>query len=384
MRLLKQIQELGCPHVKAGGRKVTSQLKILHVVESFGGGVASALSQYALATLDYEHHLLCAERSEAYADDGEAGVFASYRILPRSPVAAMSAVRNAAQELQPDIVHAHSSFGGLYVRLALRATARRPIIYTPHGYAFERKDVSPVIAHAFRAIEWLLHFNTSAYAACSPREAQLSLFSRTSNVHFIPNVAEVPLTSVIAEEQRRQVPIVAIAGRLTPARDPDFVAAVSEMLAAKGLELKFVWVGDGEPRYRQVLESAGVSVTGWLPRTDALKVLARATLHLHPATWDGFPMVLLEANRLRVPSVLRDIPPFESLPGVVKVKSVADAAEKIARLTRDEGGRRSLLNLWDDYLANHTTDVQRARLANLYESEFSGRMRRVLSGQARR
>ncbi|WP_223286226.1 hypothetical protein [Kocuria atrinae] len=38
---------------------------VLHVVEAFGGGVAAAVRDYARATPECDHHLLCHLRPEA-------------------------------------------------------------------------------------------------------------------------------------------------------------------------------------------------------------------------------------------------------------------------------------------------------------------------------
>ena len=102
--------------------------KVLHVAESFGGGVATALAQYASATPELEHHLLRTVRQGDYIDGGELKVFSTVNELPRNPLAARTAIREAVGSLTPSVVHAHSSFGGAYVRTSIRARPEMQIV----------------------------------------------------------------------------------------------------------------------------------------------------------------------------------------------------------------------------------------------------------------
>lgn len=344
--------------------------KVLHVVESFGGGVATALAQYASATPSVEHHLLRAERSGDFIDGGELDKFATVRELPRRPFAARRMILRTIRELSPSVVHAHSSIAGAYVRLFVRATDERAIIYTPHGYSFERKDVNESIRRAYHFIEWLLARNTTAYAACSKREAELSRFAGfAGRVVHVPNVSTDPPEQGVAVSRRDAGMGVISVGRLTPARDPYFFAEVVRNVHKRDPSVRFTWVGGGDTSYGGALKDLGVQVTGWLSRHEAMAYVRAADAHIHTSSWDGFPMVLLEANAMRVPSLVRDIEPFVSVPLTLRSETPEEMAEKILEM-RHSSHRRLALDLWDEYLSENTAKIQAERLMSLYETRL--------------
>lgn len=355
---------------------MNASIKVLHVVESFGGGVATALAQYAEATPEVEHHLLRGERPGDFIDEGELGAFATVKRLPRNPFRARRVIRSVTRQTNPAVVHAHSSFGGAYVRLSLRSSRKTPIVYTPHGFSFERGDISAASKLAFLAAETLLSKNTAAYAACSPREAELSHFRNFSgDIVHVPNVVEyleTQSTKVDTEiytnaaygTEDLRLSVVSV-GRLTPARDPLFFAEVVRIVQSRVRNIDFTWVGGGDEKYAEVLRDLGVHVTGWLPRSEAMAILSSSDLHVHTASWDGFPMVLLEANARRIPSLVRTIVPFSAVPSSLCCETPAAMAERILGM-RQPFARTEPLGLWDNYLADNKPHVQRERLMALY------------------
>lgn len=340
--------------------------RVLHVVESYGGGVATAMEQYVAATPEIEHYLLRAIRGESYAESGELVAYADVRELPSSLRGSRVAIQKAVKEISPDIVHAHSSFGGAFVRATLVASKRRPIIYTPHGFAFERADVSAGVRGLYRVAEAILSRNTTVIAACSPREARLaaSMISATKIVH-VPNVVDLQTTGL---QEARSIcsSVVAGFGRLTPAREPKFFLDVVKAVRRTTSDITFRWIGGGEDRYIEEFRRNDVEVSGWLPRGDALSKFAESSLHIHSAAWDGFPMVLLEANALRIPSLVRTIPAFESLPQELKASSPEGMAARALAAISSSRERQSLLTRWDEVLLDNTREVQRERLLNAY------------------
>jgi hypothetical protein len=142
-----------------------------------------------------EHHLVFCARAEAAVGKVEFAEFERVTELPDGHVARIRFIRGLAQTFDgPTVIHAHSSKAGGYVRLALR-TSRHPIVYSPHCYAFEREDLSWCVRQSFRAIEWMLSFNTTAYATCSHREAELSRWPLSRpKVVLVPNVAATAIS----------------------------------------------------------------------------------------------------------------------------------------------------------------------------------------------
>jgi glycosyltransferase involved in cell wall biosynthesis len=280
------------------------------VTESFASGTAAAIRDFARNYPSAEHHLVYARRAEASVSPAEFVGFIATAELPDGHAARLGFIRRYVNELTgPVVIHAHSSKGGVYARLAVRRSARRPIVYSPHCYAFERRDVGPAVRAAFRAVEWLLSFNTSAYGACSPREARLSDWPVTRpRVVTVPNVAglcTVPTTGDMTSAAGLRV---VGNGRLGAQKDPVFFADAVTHARQVHPDLQAVWIGDGEAKYAGYLADRRIEVTGWMPRSQALAELARGDVYLHTAVWEGLPISILEANAAGLPVVARTRP----------------------------------------------------------------------------
>ena len=337
-------------------------LRVLHVVQKYSSGVGSAIAQYTHSLPDLEHHLLSGTAVDAEGDLAEqAGFAGTYRMIG-SPLARIRRIREVVAEIRPDVVHAHSSHGGAFTRLALRA-GRHRIVYTPHCYAFERRDVRWPARAAFRLAEAALAVNTSVFAACSAREATLSEGLSSAPVVLVPNVA--PAGAGRPDRKPGRVPTVVGGGRISPQKDPEFFAHAVRALRREEPTLRAVWIGDGAPADRAALEQAGVEVTGWLPRSGVLAELGGADLYLHSALWEGFPLMVAEATALGVPTLVRPVPSFSTVPAALRMSRPDDVAGALACL-RDGAAARTNAGRWETLLAENTVDVQARRLAEAY------------------
>ena len=56
-----------------------------------------------------------------------------------------------------------------------------------------------------------------------------------------------------------------------------------------------------------LLQEAGVEVTGWKSRPEALAEMSRLDIYLHPSRWEGMPIALIEAQIAGLPAVATDV-----------------------------------------------------------------------------
>lgn len=339
-------------------------VRVLHVIESYGSGSLTAAVQYVRSTPELEHHLLRRVR-EDYVPFGEEALFASVAELPASRVRSVGAVRARVRALAPDVVHAHSSFAGLFTRLALRAGRSARVVYTPHCFVFERTDLSAPVRRLYRLVEWLLAANASVVAGCSPGEAWTARRWRTCRaaVH-LPHVVEPAAPA--APRQPASAPLVVSLGRVSPQKDPDFlVATVHELRRRTAQDVRALWIGGGDAAAVARLEKAGVRVTGWVSRDQVPALLASADLYVHTAAWEGFPMSVVEAHQAGLPIVVRDIAAFGHLPAAVRARDPRGLAELARRVLAPDAAPANRA-LWERALAGHTVAAQRARLLEAY------------------
>jgi glycosyltransferase involved in cell wall biosynthesis len=337
--------------------------RILHVVQKFSSGVGSAIAQYTRSLPEAEHHLLSGTPVDGEGDLAEQADFASTARMSGSHLAKVRRVREVVRALRPDVVHAHSSHGGAYARLGVARTGQR-LIYTPHCYAFERRDISAPVRNAFWLAEAVLAMNTSAFAACAPREWQLSVWPmRRAPRYLVPNIA--PDVAPTRPEREPGDLLVIGGGRLSAQKDPVFFLRFVTRLRAELPQLRAVWLGDGDPAARAALEAGGVEVSGWLPRAEALPALAAAGLYVHSARWEGFPLMVAEATALGVPTLVRRLPSFADVPAQLTLTGEDDVASAVACLT-DVPAAKANVGEWSLHLERNTAAEQRAALIAVY------------------
>lgn len=349
------------------GIVATRQPSIVHVAESFASGTASAIGDFVRNYPEADHHLVYSCREEASLDVSGMTHFVTKTEMPAGTVARIRFLRRFLRSSRGNfIVHAHSSIAGAYVRVAIRRSVDRPVVYTPHCYSFERRDVSAPVRLAFRVVEWLLSFNTTAYGACSPREAELSHWPLSSpRVVSVPNVQPPGLPQSNPTSDVTNLRIVGN-GRLGPQKDPGFFAEAFSAAARTYPDLQAEWIGGGTDQDIDMLRAHGVEVTGWLPRAEALDRMARCDLYLHTASWEGFPISVMEAAGIGLPVVARREPYLRGVELPVTLDRPEDLVDVITRL-REPGVLAALREQTAAALAGNCDSQQRAALLALYE-----------------
>lgn len=283
-----------------------TNLRILHVTECHAGGVSRAIRSRVEATTGFEHFLLWDGEEEPTF---EAGFQKTMKFRTNAVLSRVQEFEQVCSIVTPDIVHSHSSWAGVYTRM--RGTGI-PVVYEPHCFKFDDPSIGRLSHTMFRGAEKALARRTAVFGALSAHEEELM-----KGLSSVVPVVRVPNVPIIKEGLSSKGPSsrssVAMAGRLCNQKDPEFFLQVIKCLRGLGDDIKPVWVGDGEPRYRTMLENAGIRVTSWLDLDDLQRELKDA-VYLHTAAYEGFPLSILDAAACGAPIVGRSIPAFDGLP----------------------------------------------------------------------
>jgi glycosyltransferase involved in cell wall biosynthesis len=342
-------------------------LQVLHVVEALGSGIATALESYIRNTRDHVHTILAWRRDGAQTGDALDRLAAAVLTLPPGRLAQLRAVRRHVAQLHPDVIHAHSSYAGVYVRLLRRPG--RSLVYTPHGFSFERRDVPATLRAVFWLTEALLSLRGACVAAVGPREAQLAeRLPGRQLVGYVPNVVDDLQPAVPPPSDRRGGTgrlRAAAMGRMTAQKGPDFFRSAARLSRELGLPIEWVWVGGGDPEDEQALREAGVLVTGWSSRPAALGWLSTADVYVHTAAWEGAPLSVLEAAALDLPIVARHSPALQAM-GLESLHDTPEALVAATEALLDKRRREGLRARSQRLLERHGPDAQRRMLEHLY------------------
>lgn len=294
-------------------------IRLAHVVESFAGGVFSFLRALinGLNPREYEVFLIYSARPGFNVDLGSFRHGVQFHNVPMkrqiSPLADARALRKMLKiirEIQPDIIHAHSSKAGSLARVAWRLAGQGRFVYTPHGFSFFRQDIGFTQRLAFHTIERLGASLGGVIVACSRDEwdAARGLSRRCALIRNGVDTVELGRIASLVQMGKRpdgNNVVVATMGRITAARNPAAVIGISQKIRQMKPETKFIWIGGGEGASK--LMDAGIEVTGWLPHDVAVRQLTVADIYLHPSRWEGLPLAVLEAMALGKPVVATNI-----------------------------------------------------------------------------
>jgi glycosyltransferase involved in cell wall biosynthesis len=311
-------------------------VRILHVTEASWAGTLQVVRTLAAdqALRGHDVTLAYADQPQTPADLGETAA-AGVRLSPlrwprRSPAAQLAAgraIRRLATECRPDLVHLHSSFAGVVGALALPRGV--PLIYSPHGFAFSREGTGGATRLAVRAIEAIVARRCALVGAVSEAEGQLARTGlRASRVEVVRNGIPELDDGVPERSRERAEPFVVTMGRITAQHNP---AATARILSALAAHARVAWIGGSEGDSDSPVRAAGIPVTGWLPRREALARLAEASVYVHWSAWDGQSLAILEAISRDVVVIASDIPANREIVGARQVCADERSAIELAR-----------------------------------------------------
>ncbi|MDR1001015.1 MAG: glycosyltransferase [Clostridiales bacterium] len=288
--------------------------KITHIVEAFGGGVFAVMADIVDRTRQdfditvlYGGRYCTPEGFERYFDRGVRFVEIenfTREISIRKDVKAFLEIRARLKEIQPDIVHLHSSKAGALGRFAVPIKNRR-IIYNPHSYAFLNTETNALKRFVYKTAEKAAALRNCVIVACSEGEYKEAV-KLSTDVRLIRNGVDIRgLGAEIERLPDRPFDPANIkfctCGRITAQKNPSVFNEVAESFPRH----QFTWIGDGE--LRGLLTAPNIQITGWRSREYALTCMNDHDVFLLPSLFEGLPIALLEAMFLKKLCVAFDV-----------------------------------------------------------------------------
>lgn len=283
-------------------------MKILHVTDCFNGGVQEVIQEIMVTAVDYEHFLLFDIHDHDPHD--YSAVLRNMKnhasIWQRGAWRRIKHLRSVVNDNSIDVVHLHSSRAGFYGRISL---PRRLIVYSSHGFGFERRDIPLYFRILIFVVEFLLTCKTNLYLANWPNEYKIAKrMYRKERVKYAPIIIRKFMNKPrLKQEYDQQSFQIATIGRITNAKDPIFFLEVSEKI--KSIQkIEWVWLGDGSLEFRNDLETAGIEISGWLSEAELSERLQKIRIILITSLWDAGPITLYLAVSKGIPVLVRDFP----------------------------------------------------------------------------
>ena len=355
-------------------------MKIVHIIESFGGGCLTYLTLLTKnLPIDLEQTILYSTRKETPRQITK--LFSPHVKLKylnmnivRNPFYTVWVLVKLIQILikeKPDIVHCHSSVAGFLGRIAAKIL-KIPSIYTPHGFSFQVSGLGCrqcVKQKIFYVAEWLLAYLGDITVACGKEEFRLAQQLPNKRIYVVYNGidllnVEKILTSLENNkdcDSKNKKLSVGYFGRTTFPHRVDLFNQIAMTFYKK---YNFVWIGASldDTKLFSCIEK-----TGWLEHNEAIKKLAEVDVVLHLTVYDGLSYALLESMALRKPVIAWDIPSSRAViqngqTGFL-VSNLDALQEKVRILLENSELRKIIGESAHDSIAKHYSSIA---MANRY------------------
>ncbi|MTV24477.1 glycosyltransferase family 4 protein [Nitriliruptoraceae bacterium ZYF776] len=300
-----------CPHVapRPAGADV---VKVLHVIgdSEFGGGSRVILA-VAAGARDAGHEVEVLTTDARFQEALEAR---GIRVVDRDwvrrqphPVRdarGVAALTRYLRQGRHDLVHTHTTRGGVLGRLAGHRAGTPIVVHTAHGFAVAERDARwkqrAVFAVERVAARWCDH--VVAVSHHHARWAADEGVRPRGSLRVIPNGVPAPAPAGPLPLPGRRGPIVVHVGRIAPGKGVDVLLDAFTDLRrgdGQGADAHLVVAGDG-PAMPALTEQArllglGDDVTWLGHRDDVPAVLAAADVVVLPSLREGLSLALLEA-----------------------------------------------------------------------------------------
>lgn len=352
-------------------------MKILHVAETVRGGVASYLNDLFRESYsrfpDYNITLLA---PDSHISDIEVDKLSSYvnvvcfskktnRFL--SGILMLVKCIKVASMIKPDVVHLHSTFAGLFLRIPLKVLfPKLNILYCSHGWAFDRTVIGKSKYLILLIEKFLAYF--SDYIICiSSHDYELAYTLGISKKKLIlvqngildDGNINLEVNPVRWPENKTRVLFV---GRFDHQKGVDiFFNALRQTPNAFAYVIGDSVLGD----QKAYSSPENCSLLGWVSRDQIWSYYESADVLVISSRWEGFGLIAIEAMRSRLAVIasnvggLKDIVINNITGYVVPPEDSESIAELITLTSRDEFkklGNAGYIRFKKNFTMSHIVD----------------------------
>src|SRR5690554_6704465 len=360
-----------------------NMIKVVHVVEALGGGVHTYFKSltYFFGSIEVSKEIetvviYSSKRKEIVPENIRKELSKNVTLVEIDMVRELSPfhdfrstlkLRKLLKQLNPDIIHLHSSKAGVLGRFAnsLLFSNKKKVFYTPHGYSFLRQDISSSKRKLFRCIEkYTQRLFGGITIACGDTEYEIA--QNLGPSLLVRNGISIDNTEQSYQKTNNKLTIGTI-GRIMAQKNPKLFNDIAHRFP----QYDFVWIGDGEDR--EMLTAPNIKITGWFTdNTEVFPLLNQLDVYLQTSLWEGLPIALLEAMALKKPLVATNIIGNKDVINSGKNGFLFDDIHELDRIFKQLEDETFRKRLGEEALRNcrekFNTDINFGQLAEVYKN----------------
>ncbi|MEO2205062.1 glycosyltransferase [Paenibacillus pabuli] len=233
-----------------------------------------------------------------------------YKRHPKHFFSAMRQIHQAIKQIQPDIIHVHSSFAGMLARGLFFVSPRKAsVLYCSHGWSF-LMDTKPINKKAYFMIEKILELKTDFIVNISKYELEQSVRLGMSPVksRFVYSGLRDRKTNAPAEQtalpdwnyaEASEVIQLLFVGRFDRQKGLDVLLEVLGKHPELQELIRLYVIGDSVLEKNEWHFPENVTRLGWVDNASIDRYYQQCDAVIMPSRWEGLPLVALEAMKNR-------------------------------------------------------------------------------------
>ncbi|MCO7176715.1 glycosyltransferase [Sporolactobacillus kofuensis] len=354
-------------------------MRILHVCEYVRGGISTYINevlkfQVSADQVSSVHVLMSDYNSDNLPIDGVHFHYYHYKRKLSKVLPAIIEVHQAITKLKPDIVHIHSSFAGLFVRVWFFFKMKRPkIVYCAHGWSF-MMEISQIKKYIYGWLERLLARKTDIIVNISNKEfigSQLYKIPKQKSI-VIPNGIEDRLfkgedLSLNLDQTKINLLFV---GRFDRQKGIDLLFDYFKNSPLENVNLYAIGQNVLDPALMEIPNN--VTTLGWVDHQIIDSYYEKFDAIIIPSRWEGFGLVAIEAMKNKKPIIASnrgDLPELVT-DGVNGYLFDLNHLEQLTKILTTVS-KRDLETLGEQgyaiYKEKYTSDKLNRRIVEVYE-----------------
>lgn len=296
-------------------------MKILHVGEYVNGGVATYLRTLLNGLQKYddvENYLLISEykSQQGWENITKKVFYYKYKRSISNIFLAIKQIHEVIEKVNPDIIHVHSTWAGLFVRLPYLFRKRKAkIIYQSHGWAF-LMDTSKYKKNIYALVERILSMPTDKIINISNYEQNQAIkygLNKNKMIMIYNGVEDkVNKSNLKLNWDKNKINLLFV-GRLDKQKGLDLFLDVYDKMKLENIHLYVIGTSVLDNNLPQ--NTKYVTYLGWVDSKDIDEYYQACDAVIMPSRWEGFGLVAIEAMRNSKPVIASNM---GALPELIK------------------------------------------------------------------
>lgn len=296
-------------------------MKILHVGEYVNGGIATYLRTLLSGLRKYddvENYLLISEykSQQGWESVAKKVFYYKYKRSIFNIFSAIKQIHTVIEDVNPDIIHVHSTWAGLFVRLPYLFRKRKTkIIYQSHGWAF-LMDTSNYKKNIYALVEKILSIPTDRIINISNYEQNQAVkygLNKNKMVMIYNGVEDkISKSNLKLNWDENKINLLFV-GRLDRQKGLDLFLDVYDKMKLENMHLYVIGTSvldDNLPK-----STKHVTYLGWVDNKNIDAYYQACDVVIMPSRWEGFGLVAVEAMRNLKPVIASNV---GALPELIK------------------------------------------------------------------